>query len=286
MKYLDPARFGCQLVLYKTGGLPADGEIKKPLVVFVHGFTADGQCFQDHADYVQRSGYESAIFHYDSYVGIQNAATMLSDRLNSCDSAIREHGVVFVGHSMGGLVVRVLIKYHLPKLANYVRGMVLLGTPSDGTLINSRVFRRMLDWGENLSKEFTLNPYTRTALCRSAKELIQSDRQKLLKKLNDEERNKPATVPTCTISGGKRYIELGGVWEFLANRGLQRILGERNDGLVPEASVNLVTVLGNAENRLHWNGYPEYWDINHTALAMNQSIAIKIKDFLRQFAPP
>lgn len=33
MKYDDPPRFGCRLLLYKSGGLPVDSEIKGALVV-------------------------------------------------------------------------------------------------------------------------------------------------------------------------------------------------------------------------------------------------------------
>ena len=288
MKNHDPARFGCRLELHTSGELPADNEIKSPLVVFVHGFTADGEYFRSHADYVQRSGYDSAYFHYDSYLGINDAAAMLGDRLKSCQRAIRKHGLVFVGHSLGGLVVRAAIRYHLPKMVESVRGMVLLGTPNDGTLIDSRIVSRMLDWGQTISQKFALNPYTRSTACRSAKELVQSDPQQFLRRLNDAERGQPASTPTWTISGGKKFIELGGgLWDFLGNKSLQRIFaGAQNDGLVPEASVDLGLILKNHENRLHVNGYPDYWKTNHTALAVNQSIAIKIVDFLRQFAPP
>src|SRR5260370_1243518 len=174
MKYHDPARFGCRLVLHTTGGLPADGEIKRTLVVFVHGFTADGECFRSHADYVQRSGYESAYFHYDSYVGIQKSAALLADRLRSCQKSIQTDGVVFVGHSMGGLVVRAVVKYHLQHVLGSVRGMVLLGAPNAGTL-NSELVDWTLDWGQHISKQFTVNPYTRTRFCRSAQELTRSD---------------------------------------------------------------------------------------------------------------
>lgn len=284
MKHHDPARFGCRLTLHSHGGLPTNDEIKTPLVVFVHGFTANGEYFKDHADYVQRSGYESAYFDYDSYVGINKAAAMLAARLNSCQQSIKKYGIFFVGHSMGGLVVRAAVRYHLPQLIESVKAIILLGTPNDGTLMNSWIVRRMIQWGEHMSNRVALNPYTRTPTCQSAKELTQSDPEEFLRKLNDSERGKPAIVPTLTISGGHRFLEMGGgIPQFLGNRGIQRIFaGAQNDGLVLEDSVNLSSVLKNSEQRIHLNGYSEYSDTNHSALARNQSIAILIVDFFKR----
>jgi pimeloyl-ACP methyl ester carboxylesterase len=280
----DPVRFGSELVSVSTGEWLRHDEVTRPLVVFVHGFTAHGKYLWKHARRVPQAEYCAAVFNYDSYVGIDNAAKELASLLAGYKTVF-DHGIVFVAHSMGGLVTRFCVRNCLDALAICVKGVVLLGTPNDGTLNNGWMLARILDVGDRLTK---INPYFRLRTCRAAKQLTLCDEDNLIRNLNTEERGITATFSTLTIAGGQNYLEVGSPLfvDWLSNMMIQRALKRtQNDGLVPEASVNLGGVLKVGYGYTHRTGYTGYPTINHSALAGNQLVSDQILDFLKRVAP-
>jgi Putative serine esterase (DUF676) len=289
----DPVRFGPELVSETTGTFLRREEIERPLVVFVHGFTAHGRYLKKHATFVQQSNYCAAYFNYDSYVGVDVAAAKLASRLKYYAEAITHHGLVFIAHSMGGLVARLCASKSLGPLSNHLKGLVLLGTPNQGTLNNGWMIARILDTGDLLAG---LSPYLRTPICRAAKQLTRCDPDGLIERLNSTQLGKPALCPTLTIAGGLNFIELSENpkhWVNSAcNKMIQTVLGDGpNDGLVPETSVNLTAILGSTSGYWHKGhhddhpDYDDYPDTNHSALAGNQDVSYIILDFIQKVAP-
>ncbi|MEY2559826.1 MAG: hypothetical protein QOG51_241 [Verrucomicrobiota bacterium] len=283
----NPVRSGPELVSVATGTWLRTEEIIRPLIVFVHGFTAHGRYLKKHATLVQQSNYCAAYFNYDSYVGIDIAAGKLAARLNYHAKAISSHGLVFIAHSMGGLVTRFCVSKSLGALGNHVKGVVLLGTPSQGTLNNGWMLPRLLDAGDLLAG---LSPYLRLPMCRAAKQLTMCDPDGLIRNLNSEQMGKPAQCPTLTIAGGLKFIELGDKPKHWVNHAcnmmIQKVLGPGpNDGLVPEASVNLNRVLGSTSGHNHKADYEDYSITNHSALAGNQEVGYVTLDFIKKVAP-
>lgn len=284
----DPIRFGAELVSVRTGKWLLSEEITRPLVIFVHGFTAHGQYLKRPAEFVLGSGYTTAYFNYDSYDGIEDAATSLAARLHTHSGPLSQHGMVLVGHSMGGLVVRSCTARALGSLAAFVRGTVLLGTPNEGTLNNGWMLARLLDVGDRLTR---FNPYFRLPTCRAAQQLTLSDKEGFLRNLNEDQRKTPTAFPTLSISGGLNRIELGEglklLFNGLCNMIIQKALNKEvpNDGLVLERSSDLGRVLNEPTKHRHAIGYDKYARTNHSALAGNQGVAELILGFLKRFAP-
>lgn len=283
----DPVRSGAELVSVRTGEWLLSEEIKRPLVVFVHGFTAHGRYLERPAKFVLGSGYTAAYFNYDSYVGIERAASALAARLDTHGRPLSQHGIVFVGHSMGGLVVRSCTARALGPLAAFVRGTVLLGTPNEGTLNNGWMLARILDVGDRLTR---FNPYFRLPTCRAAQQLTLSDSEDFLLNLNADQRKTPPSFPTLSISGGLNQIELGEGLRLLVNRLCNKIIQKAlaevpNDGLVLERSSDLGRVLNEPTKHRHFTRYDDYSTTNHSALAGNQEVTDLILGFLKRFAP-
>jgi pimeloyl-ACP methyl ester carboxylesterase len=232
----------------------------------------------NHARRLPASKYCAVIFNYDSFPGIDKAAEELAAHLRFNAARISQDGLFFVAHSMGGLVTRFCITKCLGTLANKVRGVVLLGTPNDGTLNNGWMLARILKVGDRLTN---FSPYYRTQACRSAQQLTLCDAEKLIENLNAEQRAKPATFSTITIAGGLRYLEVGNkpnlLRDWLSNKMIQRALGfAQNDGLVPETSVDLSGVLRVSYGYCHRPGYHGYDKTNHSGLAANQFVSNEI----------
>jgi hypothetical protein len=121
-------------------------------------------------------------------------------------------------------------------------------------------------------------------LCRSAKQLTQSDADGFIKTLNAADRDAPLKVPTLTVSGGLSLLEFcnGRIRNGLVNQFVQNILRTPNDGLVGESSANLQNVLGRLDLPItHDAAYPAYETTNHTYLIRSQSIAARVARWCR-----
>src|SRR5713101_3979279 len=143
----DVIRSGAELVNSASGRWLTRGEIDRPTVILLHGFTSHGRYLQQLADYIREHGYVCALFNYDSYLGIDTAAVALQERLRPLASTLSAHrGFALVAHSMGGLVARQFERTTGGVLREPLRGLALLGTPNRGALGGGQYVSYMLDW--------------------------------------------------------------------------------------------------------------------------------------------
>lgn len=270
-------RRGGRLLCFPEMRAATQADFGKPLTaIFVHGFTANADYMQDLMHQFVGSGFSSIAFEYPSDRGIQHAARVLREQLESYDQdqALSKERVVLVCHSMGGLVGRALVS--LEGGERFVRKVITLGTPHDGTMRSSYVLRMLLSWGEHVSG---LNPNAFSPKSNSARELIGSDDSPTL--LNRMQAAPPGrqAVEYYSISGGLNELEFGDglVRNKIANVYIQSKLGNPNDGLVDEESSNLAGTKFStcAPGCSHVNSYAEYLYTNHTYLVRNQSVVMR-----------
>ena len=262
------------------------------LVILIHGFTSNGTYLTKLGNTLRTWEAQAFLFNYNSYRGISLAGDSLEALLLDYDrltrGEVRRRGVYLVGHSMGGLVAR---KFALGEQGKrMVRGIVMLGTPSDGAFTHANILQKFVDLGEYLTGPM---PGARSPTCLSAKELMKSDDNEhpYIDRLNEAWRSSTDCPPTLSISGGRRFLSFSGnsLKNRLANRSIQHLIGsEPNDGLVTEPSVNMCTLgMSQASHSYsHHNSYPDYPDINHTYLIQDQSLALFIRNWIRDTSTP
>ena len=108
---LDPEKFAIQTRLVRVQ--PYDP--KKIPVLFVHGLQSTPVTWVPMvnalgADPVIRGNYQAWVFHYPSGYPVPYAAMLLRRQLEAVDKAFPDHrGIILVGHSMGGLLGRLMI---------------------------------------------------------------------------------------------------------------------------------------------------------------------------------
>lgn len=104
--------------------------IGKEKVVLVHGYGRKPSTMSDIAKYLEQRGYQTYMLGYPSYKrDIDGIEKEFQKQVDEVLLGVTDR-VHFVGHSMGGLVVRnYLGKNKIPNLGN----VVLLGTPNRGT---------------------------------------------------------------------------------------------------------------------------------------------------------
>ncbi len=283
----DPIRSGASLTNL-SGRWVTPGDVDRPVVVLIHGFTANGSYLLELASFLEEWGYRSLLFEFDSYLGIDMAAADLAARLLPISNEFSRHGMVLIAHSMGGLVARVFMRRFSQSnspLGNALRGLCTLGAPHAGTLNDQTVIRRLADWSDLLTG---INPFLRSPTCRTATQLTGTDSERLIETLNAADRESPMRIPTLTVSGGLGHLEVapGLVKNHFANQYLQRVLSTPNDGLVTESSADLQAVLGRSDLPIeHFNSYPEYARTNHSYLVRNQTIAQRIVEWCRRCCP-
>lgn len=265
------------------------------LIIVIHGFTAHGAYLVDLCEYLQRHNFKVLLYNYNSYRGITEIAKtfeyLLSVFDNVAQGAVSNNGFFLIAHSLGGLIARQLISYNWVR--SVTKGIVMLGTPNDGTLNDKRSLHYLIEYGRNLSE---LLPALNIA-CPTAQELIKRDTPKSVLRLNlgiidtlNYTWKKSTNLPPClTISGGLNKLQIfpgRPRANYIANRAIQRAMkGQTNDGLVPERSVDLTQfIIGQANNidYTHLNSYPEFRRINHSNLKDNQSIRLRLISWLNQ----
>jgi len=130
-----------------------------------------------------------------------------------------------------------------------------------------------------------LYPFLRSPLCRSSRQLTVTDADRFIDNLNAADRVDPLGIPTLTVSGGQKYLEIcsGAFRNKLTNTWLQGRLAGPNDGLVAESSADLARVLGRGDLPItHVSDYPEHPTTNHTFLLRNQSLAARVARWCRE----
>ncbi|MBB3180985.1 alpha/beta fold hydrolase [Variovorax sp. Sphag1AA] len=259
----------------------ADFATQKPVVLFIHGFTADASYMRELMHQFDGSGFASFAFEYASYCGIDHAARSLVSLLTLFDrkGTISSSKIVLVGHSMGGLVARAAVGLFGGE--TFVRKVVTLGTPNDGTLQGHRIPRYMAYWGEAVGNA---NPRGFDVKGESARQLIKADPSPtFLDRLQAVPA--PSGVHYYSISGGKTQLDFGK--GYLKNRYINRYLQKRleflNDGLVSESSSDLSRPCFSvcAPGCTHKNSYVAFPDSNHTFLTENHEVAQTAIDCIR-----
>lgn len=276
---------GSDLTLFETGETVDYRDLNHDqLLLLIHGFTAHGRYFDEMAATLTKCGYRVIYYNYNSYCGIELAAEILNEQLEILDKkgngVLAEKGIRIVAHSMGGLVARALIA--MEGVERYVRGVITLGTPHMGTLTSKVLLRFFRKWAEHVSGEVLLPGFMTS---QSAKELTGNDSDDLensfLYRLR--EKTKTTIVPLVSVSGGRKQLELAKSRPLnkLLNMQLQFLLScDANDGLVPEHSADIRYCVGDEGAPFaHFNAYAEYAVLNHSGLAANYQLGMRITDW-------
>ena len=269
MAVRDPVRDGASLVDAFSNAWLGPAHIKGPLVIFVHGFTANALHLRGFAELASAFGFSAALFEHDSHVGIERSAAALAVRLSQLSDRL-DRGFSLIGHSMGGLVAKRLAVDNSPQL----RALVMLGSPNVASFNRPQLLAALIRAGEAIGPP---KPFGRSVASQAARELAGVDARQLLKELSGTD----IRVPVLSVSGGLAFVEFGRstVGNKLANVIVQNLLSELpNDGLVPEASSDARRhVKGSAE---HINDYSEYLGTNHSSLFKNQEVALRVMNWL------
>jgi pimeloyl-ACP methyl ester carboxylesterase len=106
------------------------GKVKnQELVVLLHGILRSSRCMRKIEKKLQQAGYATLNLDYPSMKHeIHQLADQLAEQIN--DAAKVHQKIHFVGHSMGGLLIRSFL--HDYKVENMGR-VVMIGTPNHGS---------------------------------------------------------------------------------------------------------------------------------------------------------
>jgi pimeloyl-ACP methyl ester carboxylesterase len=111
---------------------PADGKRGKP-VLCVHGFHMNGTCMWGLRRALERRGRPTRALSLGwPYRPAASYAEALTTVMIEMQAAFPEEGFDIVAHSMGGLIVRMVLAQR-PELAGAIGRVVTLGTPHHGT---------------------------------------------------------------------------------------------------------------------------------------------------------
>lgn len=110
-------------------------------VILIHGIYMHGVLMQPLARRLQAGGFRTLIFNYPS---LRRSSAVNAARLADRVARLDTDTVHFVGHSLGGLVLRHLMVEHESRLPP--GRCVTLGTPHQGSLVADWMQRRHLGW--------------------------------------------------------------------------------------------------------------------------------------------
>lgn len=124
---------------------------RSEIVILVHGIYMHGLLMRPLAKHLRSNGFGTLTFNYPSlrYSSTANAAR-LAERVERLDAG----AVHYVGHSLGGLVLRHLMAGHGSRLPP--GRCVTLGTPHRGSLVADWMRRRHLGWLLGASRDQAL----------------------------------------------------------------------------------------------------------------------------------
>lgn len=130
------------------GCTPADSEVNYPsqhqdeLVIIVHGLARSAASMQAMSDRIKLEGYNTCVVDYPTLEeSIQNTLKISAHQIHGCirhfnlQLAQSDNGKVhFVGHSLGGLVIRSYLANHEDFTQSDEMGeVILVGTPNHGS---------------------------------------------------------------------------------------------------------------------------------------------------------
>ena len=119
--------------------------LKNEVVVLIHGLWLPAFCLWPLARRLERQGFGSRLFSYDSVrVDLATNAACLAGFLSGIDAG----SVHLVGHSLGGILIRALFHYHPDQKPGRV---VTLGAPHGGSRV-ARQLSRSAFWRRTMGK--------------------------------------------------------------------------------------------------------------------------------------
>jgi triacylglycerol esterase/lipase EstA (alpha/beta hydrolase family) len=136
------------LIVVLTGCTPAEETVKTPnqhrdeLVIIVHGLARNAASMVDMANGIKQQGYKTCVIDYPTIVeAIDNTLRVSAHQIHGCirhfnhQLAQSKNGKVhFIGHSLGGLVIRSYLADHQDfALSDEMGEVVFLGTPNHGS---------------------------------------------------------------------------------------------------------------------------------------------------------
>jgi len=104
---------------------------KKATVIVLHGISRSSRMMLKIAQALSAEGYETINLDYPSTtMVIEDLAEWVYEKIKPyCDI---DNPIHFVGHSMGGIIIRLIIQKHRP--ANLSR-VVMIGSPNKGSIV-------------------------------------------------------------------------------------------------------------------------------------------------------
>lgn len=117
---------------YSTTPPPSYGP-NDELVVLAHGLGRSDWAMWKFAQRLKKANYKVCLLDYATIgESVASVLTQTTKQINGC--VINAPKVHFVGHSLGGLVIRAYLQNHLHKLDKALLGeVVLIGTPNKGS---------------------------------------------------------------------------------------------------------------------------------------------------------
>ncbi|GGO72629.1 alpha/beta hydrolase family protein [Bowmanella pacifica] len=101
-------------------------------VLLVHGLHMNGNCFWAFRQYLEQAGFRTYSINLGKpYIPVERYVQRLHKVLHNVADGGKVH---LVAHSMGGLVIRMLLTQH-PEDAKLIASVATLGTPHKGTAI-------------------------------------------------------------------------------------------------------------------------------------------------------
>lgn len=102
-------------------------------VLCVHGFHVNGSCFWGMRKFLRNEGFSSSAIHLGlPYIKVQRYVDKLAKIISIAASNSPTGKIHIVAHSMGGLIIRMLLQQS-PQYADKLSSIITLGTPHKGT---------------------------------------------------------------------------------------------------------------------------------------------------------
>ncbi|MBN7820036.1 alpha/beta fold hydrolase [Bowmanella yangjiangensis] len=103
-----------------------------PKVLLIHGLHMNGNCFWAFRQSLEQAGFRTYSINLGKpYIPVERYIHTLHQVLDKIANGEKVH---LVAHSMGGLVIRMLLNHH-PEDARLIASVATLGTPHKGTAI-------------------------------------------------------------------------------------------------------------------------------------------------------
>ena len=155
--FLTAGLSGCTNSIYSEASVEADNEV----VVLVHGLGRSGLAMWRLGGRLENAGFDVCTLDYET-VG-QTVEAVMTATDTEIEACIPESGPVhFVGHSLGGLVVRHYLQQH-PSLVEQQRlgEVILMGTPNKGSEVADQFDGNWaMDWAGEVSQSLVTGKTT------------------------------------------------------------------------------------------------------------------------------